>query len=97
MNRIVVGADISKRVFQLHWVQPEAGEIAALQLKREKFLEHFANRLNCLIGMRRIAALSAGAAEARSRSQIAVGADGQAVCGWQQERCSGCARDFNAW
>ena len=37
MNRIVVGADISKRVFQLHWVQPEAGEIVALQLKREKF------------------------------------------------------------
>jgi transposase len=51
MNRIVVGVDIAKRVFQLHWVQPETGEIVALQLKREKFLEHFANRSNCLIGM----------------------------------------------
>ena len=51
MNRIVVGVDIAKRVFQLHWVEPETGEIVALQLKREKFLEHFANRSNCLIGM----------------------------------------------
>jgi transposase len=51
MNRIVVGVDIAKRVFQLHWVEPETGEIVALQLKRERFLEHFANRSTCLIGM----------------------------------------------
>ena len=51
MNRIVVGVDIAKRVFQLHWVEPETGEIVALQLKREKFLEHFGNRSKCLIGM----------------------------------------------
>jgi transposase len=51
MNRIVVGVDIAKRVFQLHWVVPETGEVVALQLKRERFLEHFANRASCLIGM----------------------------------------------
>lgn len=51
MNRIVIGVDIAKRVFQLHWVEPETGEIVALQLKRERFLEHFANRSSCLIGM----------------------------------------------
>jgi transposase len=51
MNRIVVGVDIAKRVFQLHWVEAETGEIVALQLKRERFLEHFANRSSCLIGM----------------------------------------------
>jgi transposase len=51
MKTIVVGVDIAKRVFQLHWVEPETGEIVALQLKRERFLEHFANRSNCLIGM----------------------------------------------
>jgi transposase len=51
MNRIVVGVDIAKRVFQLHWVEPQTGEIVALQLKRERFLEHFANRSSCLIGM----------------------------------------------
>ena len=51
MKAIVVGVDIAKRVFQLHWVEPDTGEIVALQLKREKFLEHFANRSKCLIGM----------------------------------------------
>lgn len=51
MNRSVVGVDIAKRLFQLHWVEPETGVIVALQLKRERFLEHFANRSSCLIGM----------------------------------------------
>ena len=51
MNRIVIGVDIAERVFQLHWVEPATGEIVALQLKREKFLEHFANRASCVIGM----------------------------------------------
>jgi transposase len=51
MKTIVVGVDIAKRVFQLHWVEPETGEIVSLQLKREKFLEHFANRASCVIGM----------------------------------------------
>ena len=34
MNRIVVGVGIAKRVFQLHWVEAQTGEIVALQLKR---------------------------------------------------------------
>jgi transposase len=51
MNRIVVAVDIAKRVQQLHWVEPQTGEIVALQLKREKLLEHFAKRSSCVIGM----------------------------------------------
>jgi transposase len=51
MKTNVVGVDIAKRVFQLHWVEHETGEIVSLQLKRERFLEHFANRSHCLIGM----------------------------------------------
>lgn len=47
----VVGVDIAKRVFQLHWIDAETGEIMSVQLKRGKFLEHFANRARCLIGM----------------------------------------------
>lgn len=47
----VVGVDIAKRVFQLHWIDAQTGEIMSVQLKREKFLEHFANRARCLIGM----------------------------------------------
>jgi hypothetical protein len=37
MNRIVVGVDIAKRVFQLHLVEPQTGGIVALQLERETF------------------------------------------------------------
>lgn len=51
MKHSVVGIDIAKRVFQLHWVDIESGEMVSLQLKRERFLEHFANRAPCLIGM----------------------------------------------
>ena len=51
MKHTVAGVDIAKRVFQLHWVDMETGEIVSLQLKREKFLEHIANRAPCLIGM----------------------------------------------
>jgi hypothetical protein len=40
MNRIVVGVDIAKRVFQLHWVEPQTVEMVALQLKRQRFLAH---------------------------------------------------------
>jgi transposase len=50
-SKNVVGVDTAKRVFQLHWIDMETGEIVSLQLKREKFLEHFANRAPCLIGM----------------------------------------------
>jgi transposase len=51
MKSTIVGIDIAKRVFQLHWVDIETGEIVSLQLKREKFLAHFVNRQPCLIGM----------------------------------------------
>jgi len=50
-TKTVFGADTAKDVFQLHWVDPETGEIFRKQLKRAKFLEHFANLSPCLIGM----------------------------------------------
>lgn len=51
MNYTTVGVDIAKTVFQLHWVDADTGEIVSRQLKRAQFLEHFANRTACLIGM----------------------------------------------
>ena len=48
-SRTVVGVDTAKRVFQLHWVDMETGEIVDLKLTRAKFLEHFAN--GCGSGM----------------------------------------------
>ena len=49
--RTVVGVDTAKRVFQLHWVDLETGEIVDLKLTRAKFLEHFANRAPCVVAM----------------------------------------------
>src|SRR5471030_198824 len=51
MKLTAVGVDVAKRVFQLHWVEAETGEIISKQIKRAGFLEHFANRAPCLIGM----------------------------------------------
>jgi transposase len=51
MKANVVGVDIAKRVFQLHWVEECSGEVKSLQLKRAKFLAHFANLAPCVIGM----------------------------------------------
>ena len=51
ITKTVVGVDTAKRVFQLHWVDMETGKIVSKQIKRASFLEHFANRAPCLIGM----------------------------------------------
>ena len=50
-NRTVVGVDTAKRVFQLHWIDMETGEIVDLKLSRARFLEHFADRAPCLVAM----------------------------------------------
>lgn len=51
MNSMAVGVDIAKNVFQVHYVDQESGEIVNRPIRRAKFLEHFANRAPCLIGM----------------------------------------------
>ena len=51
MTNMPIGVDIAKNVFQLHWVDGNTGEIFSKQLKRSVFLEFFANRAPCLVGM----------------------------------------------
>ncbi|MGF6871148.1 transposase [Paraburkholderia sp. MM5477-R1] len=51
MKLTPVGIDIAKSVFQVHYVDQETGEIVNKPIKRAKFLEYFANRAPCLIGM----------------------------------------------
>lgn len=51
MKHTAVGVDIAKGVIQLHYVDAETGEIVNRPVKRAAFLEHFANRAPCLIGM----------------------------------------------
>lgn len=51
MQLTPVGVDIAKSVFQAHHVDMETGEIVNKAIKRAGFLEYFANRAPCLIGM----------------------------------------------
>ena len=62
-SRTVVGADIAKRVFQLHWVEPATGELMNLRLTRAKFVEHFANRGPAWSAWRPAGARSTGRAD----------------------------------
>jgi transposase len=51
MKLTPVGVDIAKSVMQVHYIDVETGEIVNRPIKRAAFLEHFANREPCLIGM----------------------------------------------
>jgi len=68
MNLTPVGIDIAKSVFQLHYVDAETGEIVNRPIKRARFLEHFANRAPCLIGIE-----ACGGAQHWARELIKMG------------------------
>ncbi|MFM0069372.1 IS110 family transposase, partial [Paraburkholderia aspalathi] len=34
MNFTLVGVDIAKQVFQVHWVDPQTGEVISRQIRR---------------------------------------------------------------
>jgi transposase len=68
MKHTTVGVDIAKSVIQLHWVEPDTGEIVSRQIKRATFLEHFANRAPCVIGME-----ACGGAQHWARQLIGMG------------------------
>jgi transposase len=44
MKLTTIGLDVAKRVFELHWVDPETGEVCGKRLTRGKLLEFFARR-----------------------------------------------------
>lgn len=50
-RKSVVGVDTAKNVFQVYTVDKETGEVINQQVKRAQFLQWFANRTPCLIGM----------------------------------------------
>jgi transposase len=64
----VIGLDIAKHVFQLHRVDMGTGEIVNVQIKRNKVLEHFANKQPCLIAIE-----ACGGAHHWARELIAQG------------------------
>ena len=51
MKTTLFGLDLAKRVFQLHWVDVETGEVCRRQLRREQVLEFFVTRAPSIIAM----------------------------------------------
>ena len=91
IGRTVVGVDTAKRVFQLHWVDLETGEIVDLKLTRARFLDHFANRVPCLIAMEACGGSQHWARRLRELGHEVMtptGEDGAALRRRQQERCA---------
>jgi len=50
-TKAVVGVDTAKSVFQVYTVEQETGEVINKPVKRAQFLQWFANRTPCLVGM----------------------------------------------
>ncbi|VVE84487.1 IS110 family RNA-guided transposase [Pandoraea sputorum] len=68
MNGMAVGVDIAKQVFQVHYIDQDTGEIVNKPIKRANFLEHFANRARCVVGME-----ACGGAQHWARQLIQMG------------------------
>lgn len=51
MKVTTYGLDVAKRMFQLHWVDMETGEMCRRQLKRGEVAEFFANRAPAVVAM----------------------------------------------
>jgi transposase len=68
MKLTTVGIDIAKTVMQVYYVNVETGEVVNKPIKRTKFLEYFANRASCLIGME-----ACGGAQHWARQLIQMG------------------------
>lgn len=51
MNATTYGMDIAKHVFQVHWVEPDTGEICRRKLSRAKVLDFFARRQDVRVAM----------------------------------------------
>jgi transposase len=70
MELNVIAIDIAKKVFQLHWVEPNTGGIERLKLKRAQVLTWFANREPALVAME-----ACGGAHEWSRELVKLGHD----------------------
>lgn len=51
MKRTTIGVDLAKRVFQVHSVNEQTGEVTREKLKRGQVLEYFANREASVVAM----------------------------------------------
>jgi transposase len=75
-TKLTVGVDTAKDVFQLYAVDTATGEVQSKQLKRAKFLDFFANRAPCLVGME-----ACGASHHWARQLIGLGHEVKLIAG----------------
>lgn len=76
MKVTVFGVDLAKRVFQLHWVDMETGEICRRQLKRTQMAEFFADREPAVVAME-----ACGSAHYWARKLSALGHEVRLIAG----------------
>lgn len=76
MQHTIFGLDLAKRVFQLHWVDADRGEICRRQLKRAQLLACFANRAPALVAME-----ACGSAPYWGRQLAALGHEVRLIAG----------------
>src|SRR5262252_8635492 len=70
MELNVIAIDIAKKIFQLHWVEPDSGTIERLKLKRAQMLPWLANRQRSLVVME-----ACGGAHEWGRELLTLGHD----------------------
>lgn len=70
MQVTTIGLDLAKRVFQLHWIEMQTGEICRRQLKRAQMAEFFAQREPAVVAME-----ACGSAHYWARKLAAMGHD----------------------
>ncbi len=51
MKVTTFGLDLAKHVFQLHWVEPETGEVRRKALKRDQRMKFFVQRAPSVVAM----------------------------------------------
>lgn len=68
MKTTTFGVDLAKRVFQIHWVDMETGEVGRLKLKRVELRSFFANRAPAIVAME-----ACGSAHYWARQLVALG------------------------
>jgi transposase len=76
MQVTTFGLDLAKRIFQLHWVDRETGEICRCQLRRGQVADFFANREPGVIAME-----ACGSAHYWARTFVALGHEVRLIAG----------------
>lgn len=74
MKVTTFGLDLAKNVFQLHWVEPQTGEVKRRALKRDQIIKFFAQRSASVVAME-----ACGSAHYWARKLIELGHEARLI------------------